>query len=305
MEGNSAPLPLRAASQVASRLVNPGGRPSEKSLREAVDGKLVLVTGASHGIGRAAAGKLGAAGATVLLVARSGDRLKELEREITQGGGSAHAYVADLSDPKSTNALTAEVLERHDHVDVLVNNAGMSIRRSVELSYERFHDFERTAWVNYLSPVKLVLALLPAMRARGSGHIVNVSTSGVRMPPAPRWSAYMASKSAYDVFIRTVAVEAAGDGVTVSSIYMPIVRTRMIAPTPEFRYVPSLSAGQAGDLVCKAIVERPGSIGPWWVSAVEAGAAFTRWPWETAMGIWNRVSEDSSNTAHSAGPAKG
>jgi NAD(P)-dependent dehydrogenase (short-subunit alcohol dehydrogenase family) len=305
MEEDSARLPLRAATQVASRLVNPGGRPSEKALREAVDGKVVLVTGASHGIGRAAAGKLGDAGATVLLVARSGDELKKLEREITKGGGSAHAYVADLSDPESTDALTAKVLERHGHVDVLVNNAGMSIRRSVELSYERFHDFERTAWVNYLSPVKLVLAFLPGMRARGSGQIVNVSTTGVRMPPAPRWSAYAASKSAYDVFIRTVALEAAGDGVKVTSIYMPIVRTRMIAPTPEFRYVPSLSPGQAGDLVCKAIVERPGSIGPWWASAVEAGAAVTRWPWETAMGVWNRVSEDISKAARGAGPAKG
>jgi NAD(P)-dependent dehydrogenase (short-subunit alcohol dehydrogenase family) len=293
-------VPLRAASHVASRVLNPGGHPSEKALRDAVDGKVVLVTGASYGIGEATARKLGAAGATVLLVARSGDRLEELKQQLSKAGGRAYVYTTDVSDPESVDALAAEVLERHDHIDVLVNNAGKSIRRSIELSYDRFHDFERTIWVNYLGPVKLVLTLLPSMRARGQGHIVNVSTSGVRMPPAPRWSAYVASKSAFDVFIRTVALEVARDGVTVSSVYMPLVHTRMSAPTPAFRYVPGLSAEEAADLVCKAIAERPKVISPWWVSAVEAGSAVTRRPWETAMGIWNRVSGDTSSAARGA-----
>jgi NAD(P)-dependent dehydrogenase (short-subunit alcohol dehydrogenase family) len=294
-------LPLRAASHVASRFMNPGGHPSEKALRDTVDGKVVLVTGASYGIGEATARKLAAAGATVLLVARSGDRLEELKKQFSKAGGRAYVYTTDVSDPESVDALAAEVLERHDHVDVLVNNAGKSIRRSIELSYDRFQDFERTIRVNYLGPVKLVLALLPSMRARGQGHIVNVSTSGVRMPPAPRWSAYVASKTAFDVFIRTVALEGARDGVTVSSVYMPLVHTRMSAPTPAFRYVPGLSAEEAADLVCKAIVERPKVISPWWVSAVEAGSAVTRRPWETAMGIWNRVSGDTSSAARGAG----
>jgi NAD(P)-dependent dehydrogenase (short-subunit alcohol dehydrogenase family) len=293
-------LPLRAASHVASRLVNPGGHPSGKALRKAVYGKVVLVTGASYGIGEATARKLGAAGGTVLLAARSGDRLEELKQQISKTGGRAYAYATDLSRPERVDALAAEVLESHDHVDVLVNNAGKSIRRSIELSYDRFHDFERTIWVNYLGPVKLVLALLPSMRARGQGHIVNVSTSGVRMPPAPRWSAYVASKSAFDVFIRTVALEVADDGVTVSSVYMPLVRTRMSAPTPMFRYVPGLSADEAANLVCKAIADRPEVISPWWLSAVEAGTAVTRRPWETAMGIWNRVSTDTSSAARGA-----
>jgi NAD(P)-dependent dehydrogenase (short-subunit alcohol dehydrogenase family) len=294
-------LPLRAASHVASRVLNPGGHPSTKALRDAVDGKVVLVTGASYGIGEATARKLAAAGATVLLVARSGDRLEELKQQISKAGGRAYAYTTDVSDPESVDALAAEVLERHDHIDVLVNNAGKSIRRSIDLSYDRFHDFERTILVNYLGPVKLVLALLPSMRVRAQGHIVNVSTSGVRMPPAPRWSAYVASKSAFDVFIRTVALEVARDGITVSSVYMPLVHTRMSAPTPAFRYVPGLSAEEAADLVCKAIVERPKVISPWWVSAVEAGSAVTRRPWETAMGIWNRVSGDTSSAARGAG----
>jgi NAD(P)-dependent dehydrogenase (short-subunit alcohol dehydrogenase family) len=297
-------LPLRAASHVASRFVNPGGHPSRNALRDAVYGKVVLVTGASYGIGEATARKVAAAGAKVLLVARSGDRLEELQQQISKAGGQAYAYTTDVSDLESVDALAAKVLERHGHIDVLVNNAGKSIRRSIELSYDRFHDFERTIRVNYLGPVKLVLALLPSMRARGQGHIVNVSTSGVRMPPAPRWSAYVASKSAFDVFIRTVAVEAARDGVTVSSVYMPLVHTRMSAPTRAFRYVPGLSADEAADLVCKAIAERPRVISPWWVSAVEAGSAITRQPWETAMGIWNRVSADTRSALRDASAPK-
>ena len=288
-------VPLRVASHVASRLVNPGGHPSEKALHQAVDGKVVMVTGASYGIGEATARKVAAAGATALLVARSGDRLEELKRQISMDGRTACVFTIDLSDMDAVDALAADVLARYDHIDVLVNNAGKSIRRSVDLSYDRFHDFERMIRVNYLGPVKLVLALLPSMRARGRGHIVNVSTTGVRTPPAPRWSAYVASKSAFDVFIRTVALEAASDGVTVSSVYMPLVHTRMSAPTRAFRYMPGLSADEAADLVCKAIADRPKAITPWWVSAVEAGSAVTRRPWETAMGIWNRVSEDTSS----------
>jgi NAD(P)-dependent dehydrogenase (short-subunit alcohol dehydrogenase family) len=290
-------LPLRVASHVASRVLNPGGHPSEQALRDAVEGKVVLVTGASYGIGEATVRKLAAAGARVLLVARSGNRLEEIEQQISKAGGSAYPYTTDISDAGSVDGLAAEVLERHDHIDVLVNNAGKSIRRSVELSYDRFHDFERTIWVNYLGPVKLVLALLPSMRTRGQGHIVNVSTSGVRMPPAPRWSAYIASKSAFDVFIRTVALEVAPDGVTVSSVYMPLVHTRMSAPTPAFRYLPGLSAEEAADLVCRAIADTPKEISPWWVSAVEAGSAVTRRPWETAMGMWSRMSGDTPSAA--------
>jgi NAD(P)-dependent dehydrogenase (short-subunit alcohol dehydrogenase family) len=265
-----------------------------------VFGKVVLVTGASYGIGEASARRLGAAGATLVLVARSADRLTEICSDVSRSGGTAHAYPTDLSDPAAVDALAATVLGRHGHVDVIVNNAGKSIRRSLELSYHRFHDFERTIDINYLGPVKLLLALLPSMRRRGEGHIVNVSTLGVRMPPAPRWSAYQASKVAFDVFLRTVAVEAAADGVTTTSIYMPLVRTRMSAPTPELRYVPGLSPEEAADLVCKAIIERPKVISPWWAGMAEAGFALTRRPWELASGFWSRRSKDTRAAVSSA-----
>lgn len=290
-------LPVLVASRALGRFVNPHGSVSERGLREAVSGKVVLVTGASYGIGEASARRLAAAGATVLLVARSEDRLRRLCTELQREGGTAYPYPTDLSDPAGVDALAAEVLGRHGHVDVIVNNAGKSIRRSIELSYERFHDFQRTIDVNYLGPVKLLLALLPSMRERGEGHIVNVSSLGVRLPPAPRWGAYQASKSAFDVFLRTVAVEAAADGVTTTSIYMPLVRTRMSAPTPTFRFVPGISPDEAASLVCKAIVDRPRVISPWWAGPMEAGFALTRRPWELASGLWSRRTKDTTAAA--------
>jgi NAD(P)-dependent dehydrogenase (short-subunit alcohol dehydrogenase family) len=261
---------------------------------------VVLVTGASYGIGESLARKLAAAGATVLLVARSRDRLEQLAAEISKLGSTAYAYPTDLADPESVDALGSEVLARHGHVDVVVNNAGKSIRRSIERSYDRFHDFERTIDINYLGPVGLLLALLPAMRERGRGHIINVSTIGVRVPPAPRWAAYQASKAAFDVFLRSVALEAEADGVATTSIYMALVRTRMSAPTPVFRYVPGMRPEEAADLICKAIVDRPKTIAPWWASAAEIGSALTRRPWELAMGVYARMTGDTESAARGA-----
>jgi NAD(P)-dependent dehydrogenase (short-subunit alcohol dehydrogenase family) len=258
---------VRLARRVAARIVNPGGTPSATKLRAAVAGKTILVTGASHGIGRHTAIRLARAGATVLLVARSADVLEELAEELRADGGDAHALPADLSDAEgAVPALAKRILAEHGPPDVVVNNAGKSIRRSVAQSYERFHDFTRTADLNYLGPVRLLLALLPAMRARGSGHVVNVSTVGVLLPPTPRWSAYQASKAAFDVWLRSVAAEAHADGITATSLYMALVHTRMSAPTDDFKLVPGLSADDAAGLVCHAIVDRPSAITPWWVT---------------------------------------
>jgi len=258
----------RLARRLASRVVNPGGAPSATRLRAAVAGTTILVTGASHGIGRASAIRLARAGASVLLVARSADVLAELAGELRADGCDAHALAADLSDAdEAVPALAERILAEHGPPDVVVSNAGKSIRRAVDQSYERFHDFTRTADLNYLGPVRLLLALLPAMRERGSGHVVNVSTVGVLLPPTPRWSAYQASKAAFDVWLRAVAAEAHGDGVTATSLYMALVHTRMSAPTDDFKLVPGLSADEAAGLVCHAIVDRPSAIAPWWATA--------------------------------------
>lgn len=231
----------------------------DRSLASVVNGKTILITGASSGIGRAAAIKLARAGGIPLLVARSADKLDEVRDEISTFGGSAYVYTADVSDPDSIDGLIAQVLADHPAVDVLVNNAGRSIRRSVALSYDRFHDFERTIQLNYLGAVKLILALLPHMRARKQGHIVNISSIGVQTSP-PRFSAYVASKAALDAFTRVVGSETIADRVTFTTIHMPLVRTPMIAPTKLYNSFPTISPDEAADLICDAIRAKPKQI---------------------------------------------
>jgi NAD(P)-dependent dehydrogenase (short-subunit alcohol dehydrogenase family) len=231
----------------------------DRSFAGAVNGKTVLITGASSGIGRSAAIKIAAAGGIPLIVARTAEKLDEVKAEIEATGGTAYAYTADLSDYDSIDALVERVLADHPSVDVLVNNAGRSIRRSVALSYDRFHDYERTIKLNYLGTIKLILGLLPHMRAKRSGHIVNVSSIGVQTNP-PRFSAYVASKSALDAFTRVVSSETIGDNVTFTTIHMPLVRTAMIAPTRMYDSFPTISPDEAADLICEAIRARPKQI---------------------------------------------
>jgi NAD(P)-dependent dehydrogenase (short-subunit alcohol dehydrogenase family) len=251
-------------------LTNGRTRIPEERLTAAVRGKVVLVTGSSYGIGEATARRLARAGATVLLVARTADQLEAVAEEIRTAGGQAEAYPTNLADPAAIEQLVAKVLDDHGHVDVLVSNAGKSIRRSVADSYQRFHDIERTNAINYLGPTKLVLELLPSMRKRGSGHIVNVSTAGVRTPPMARWSAYLASKGAFDVWLRCVAQEVRADGVTTSTVYMGLVHTRMSEPTPLLNKLPGLTPEQAADQVCSAVADKPHNITPPFVRPADA-----------------------------------
>ena len=231
----------------------------DRSLEGAVAGKTVLITGASSGIGRAAALKVAEAGGVPLLVARTLEKLEELKAEIEAAGGSAYVYTADLTDMDSIDDLVRRVLADHPTVDVLVNNAGRSIRRSIALSYDRFHDFERTIQLNYLGTIKLIMGLLPGMRERKRGHIVNVSSIGVQTGP-PRFSAYVASKAALDAFTRIVGSETIGDQVTFTTIHMPLVRTPMIAPTKIYDSFPTISPEEAADLICEAIRSKPKNI---------------------------------------------
>ncbi|MGH2969881.1 MAG: SDR family oxidoreductase [Solirubrobacteraceae bacterium] len=231
----------------------------DRSFEGAVNGRTVIITGASSGIGRAAALKIAAAGGVPILVARSLDKLEELKEEIEAKGGTAYAYSADLSDNASIDAAVERILSEHAAVDMLVNNAGRSIRRSVMLSLDRFHDYERTIKLNYLGTIKLILGLLPHMKERGFGHIVNVSSIGVQTNP-PRFSAYVASKAALDAFTRVVSSETIGDNITFTTIHMPLVRTPMIAPTKIYDSFPTISPDEAADLICEAIRAKPKQI---------------------------------------------
>jgi NAD(P)-dependent dehydrogenase (short-subunit alcohol dehydrogenase family) len=230
------------------------------TLKRELGGKHVLITGASSGIGKSTAVKLAAAGAVPLLVARNVEKLEEVRAEIVAAGGTAYVYAADLSDMESVDRLVERVLADHRNVDMLVNNAGRSIRRSISLSYTRFHDFERTMQLNYFGAVKLIIGLLPHMRARGSGHIVNISSIGVQANP-PRFSAYVASKAALDAFTRVVASEVIGDGVTFTTIHMPLVRTPMIAPTKMYDAFPAITPEEAAEMIIEALRARPKHMG--------------------------------------------
>ncbi|CAN5483523.1 SDR family oxidoreductase [soil metagenome] len=232
----------------------------DRSLSGAISGKTVMITGASSGIGKAAAIKAAAAGATVLLVARSPEKLEETKAEITDAGGEAHIHRADLSDLEDLDRMASEVLEEHGRVDILVNNAGRSIRRSIALSYDRFHDFERTMQLNYFGSLRLILNLLPAMRKRTAGrkggHIINVSSIGVQTN-TPRFSAYVASKAALDAWSRCAASEMIDDHISITTIHMPLVRTPMIAPTKMYDAFPTITPEQAADMICDAMIRKP------------------------------------------------
>src|SRR5260370_3514126 len=193
---------------------------TERNLRDALQDRIVVVTGASRGIGRATAQLLARHGAVVILVSRTKEKLEELKAVIEREGGSALVYPADLSDLDACDAMIHKVLQDHGHVDILINNAGRSIRRSIEASYDRFHDFQRTMQLNYFGAVKLLLPGLPRMPRRQRGHILNISSIGVQGYP-PRFGAYVASKSALAALSRCIGPEVADDRVAITNIPMP------------------------------------------------------------------------------------
>lgn len=268
--GSSDDEPSSRPHPLLSQFIAPRGIGRPELLEKSVSGKVVLVTGASYGIGEALAIRLGSARAKVLLAARTTSRLELLARQINESGGTAQIISLDLSDPNQVAAAAAQINAiAGGAVDVVVHNAGKSIRRSLELSLDRFHDFQRLMAVNYLGPVQLQLALLPAMMARGAGKIVNVSSVGVRLPPAPRWSAYLASKSAFDIWIRSAAPELRQHGISCTSVYFGLVHTRMSSPTPAYRKMPGQTADEAATVICRAIIQSPRRIGPWWLDPLE------------------------------------
>jgi NAD(P)-dependent dehydrogenase (short-subunit alcohol dehydrogenase family) len=231
----------------------------DRSFEAAINGRTVIITGGSSGIGRAAAHKIAAAGGVPILVARTQEKLDEVKKEIEDAGGTAYAYSCDLSDMDAIEATVAQIFSDHAAVDMLINNAGRSIRRGVKLSYDRFHDYERTMKLNYLGAVKMILGVLPHMTERKFGHIVNVSSIGAQTNP-PRFSAYVASKAALDAFTRVVSSETLGDNVTFTTIHMPLVKTPMIAPTKMYDSFPTITPDEAGDIICEAIRAKPKTI---------------------------------------------
>jgi NAD(P)-dependent dehydrogenase (short-subunit alcohol dehydrogenase family) len=231
----------------------------DHSLRGTVGGKVVLVTGGSSGIGLAAAIKFAEAGAITVICARDEAKLAEAKKEILAAAGKdakVATFSSDIADEASCRELIDWLTETYGGVDFLINNAGRSIRRAIESSYDRFHDFERTMQLNYFGCLRVTMGLLPGMVAKRKGHIVNISSIGV-LTNAPRFSAYVASKAALDAWTRCASSEYADTGITFTTINMPLVRTPMIAPTQIYKNVPTLAPEEAADMIAEACVYKP------------------------------------------------
>jgi short-subunit dehydrogenase len=227
-----------------------------RTLHDAVEGTITLITGGSSGIGEAAAKKIAGAGGEVVLVARTQENLDKVADEIRSSGGTAHVYACDLTDMDAIAAMADTVLDDLGGIDMLINNAGRSIRRSLALSYDRIHDYQRTMQLNYLGAVQLILKFIPGMRERGFGHIINVSSVGVQTR-APRFGAYIASKAALDSLCDALQAEVVDDDVKFTTVHMALVRTPMISPTKMYDKFPALTPDQAAGVITDAIVHRP------------------------------------------------
>ena len=238
-----------------------------------LEGRHVIITGASSGIGRASAIAVAERGATVFALARTGDALDQLVAEIRSNGGQAYAFACDVTDSTSVEHTIKDILGRFDHVDYLVNNAGRSIRRSVVNSTDRLHDYERVMAVNYFGAVRMVLALLPHWRERRFGHVVNVSSAGV-LARNPKYSSYLPTKAALDAFADVVASETLSDHITFTNIHMPLVRTPMITPSRRLNPVPAISPERAAAMVVRGLVEKPVRIDTPLGTLAEAGNYF-------------------------------
>lgn len=240
--------------------------------RHEIAGKTVLLTGASSGVGRAAARALGRHGARLILVARTAEPLLEVRDAVRAAGGVAESITCDLSEPGEVDDLVKTVLEQYGTVDVLVNNAGRSIRRRAAEATDRFHDYERTMALNYFGAARLTMGLLPSMLEAGNGHVVNVATWGVAAGTMPMFTAYHASKAALGAFGRSLGAETRSRGVHVTTVGFPLVRTEMIAPTGAYDESAALTAEQAADWICTAIRTRPIELYPRYTRILQAVA---------------------------------
>ena len=253
-----------------------------RRLRAVLAGRTVCITGASFGIGESLALLLADAGARLVLIARTADKLEQVQQQVRQRGGQAEIFACDLTDPAAVQQLLQQLSELPGGIDILISNAGKSIRRSLFDSVDRFHDFTRTAALNYLAPVQLVLGMTPLLLSSG-GQVINVSAINVLLIPPPKWSAYQASKAAFDQWFRSIGPELNSRGVATTSIYLPLVRTRMIEPTAHYRRYPAMQPEQVACVICRAIVSRRRSYKPWWMPVAEVICLLLRWPIEILM----------------------
>ncbi len=250
---------------ILQKLLFPPARINKKRIYSRLAGRTVLITGASSGIGEALAYLLAPYPIRLVLVARRQERLDFIKKEIESirsNTAEVICYSVDLRD--NQEEWHRSLLELPEGIDIIISNAGHSIRRSVFESLERHHDITRTAAINYLAPTKLILALLPMLEHK-RGQIIHTSTINMKLPPFPYWSAYLGSKAAFDHWFQSVSPELRARGIAASTIYLPLVRTPMIEPTDFYRHIPAMSAEHAAVKIVNLMCSRKKNWLPWWI----------------------------------------
>jgi short-subunit dehydrogenase len=253
-----------------------------KKLEERLHGKTILITGASFGIGEALAYRLADIDCHLILVARTEEKLLQVKQEVEKKKAKATIFPADLRDTGKVEDLTSFINQLPDGLDLFVSNAGISIKRSIADSLDRFHDFTRTMALNYFAPVQLLLSIIPLLE-KNKGHIINVSTVNALLIPFPYWAAYQASKSAFDTWFRSASLELNAMGIATSSVYLPLVRTRMILPTKEYQHAPAMSPEYVAEIICRLICTRRRKYKPWWLIFAQFASITFRGIWESVI----------------------
>ena len=248
-------------------------------LKTCVRNKTILITGASFGIGESLAHMLADKGAHLVLVARTEEKLQLIKTDLETRGARVTIFPTDLSQADQVQLLIDFLLRLPGGVDIIISNAGRSIRRSINDSLYRFHDFTRTIAINYLGPVQLILPLIPVLE-KNKGHLINISSVSALLPPAPFWAAYQASKVAFDQWFRSVASELNAMDISTTTIYLPLVRTRMITPTPAYNNIPAMQPGHVARLVCRRIIDKRKRSVPWWLMFVQMASVLLGSAWE-------------------------
>lgn len=300
------------ATRALLKIIGPPMEYDDQRLRGTVADKVVLITGASFGQGEATARLMARARARVLLIARSKDRLDKVVDDITRAGGNATAYPLDISDMAAVDAAAAQIVATHGPVDILIHNAGKSLRRSIYRSALRLQDMDAMVGVNFLGPMRLTLALLPSMKANGGGHIINVATAGLWMVPAgPRWGFYLGAKAGFDTWIRSAALETRNDNIVLTSLYAGHIKSRMVA-TGWVSRLPGHTPEQAARVVAYAATRRPRALSPRGIAVLHVLGTIFEGPFGSML---SRVDSRSTETPASdaafaralatAGPAVG
>ena len=255
---------------------------NKEKLKCSVNGKTILITGASSGIGEQVAYLLADMNVHLILVARREEKLATMKVEIEQGAAKVHIFKADLRNVEEMEGLLICIHQLPKGVDIVVSNAGISINRPIQHSLNRYHDFTRTMAINYFAPVQLLLSVIPTL-AENKGQIINVSTVNALLLPIPSWAAYQASKSAFDTWMRSALPELNGMGIATTTLYLPLVRTPMIAPTTAYEKMPAMCPNHVAKIICKSMYTKRTIYRPWWLIFGQLASLFFRGVWETVL----------------------